>query len=185
MKIYTRTGDDGSTGLFAGGRTRKDSARLHAYGTLDELNAALGLVIANEVRPELAQMVDMIQHELFIVGADLATPLDAEAAWITRVQEAQVARLEAEIDRMETTLPELKNFILPNGTRAAATLHLARTICRRAERWLVTLADDEKINEPAQQYVNRLSDWLFVAARYENHLAGQVETAWRAPGRPA
>lgn len=181
MKIYTRTGDDGTTGLFAGGRTRKDDARLHAYGTIDELNATLGLVIANDVQPELAAMVTAVQHELFSVGADLATPLDADAEWITRVSEDQVTRLESEIDRMEDALPELKNFILPQGTRAAATLHIARTVCRRAERWLVTLSAEEQISPNVAQYVNRLSDWLFVAARYENQLSGRPETVWTAP----
>src|SRR5262249_47853970 len=181
MKIYTRTGDDGTTALFAGGRTTKDSARLHAYGTIDELNSLLGVALAQGTSAELAPMLRAIQNELFMVGSDLSTPLDAKAAWIVRVEPEQVTRLETEIDHMEEHLPPLKNFILPGGTPNAATLHLARTVCRRAERWIVTIAHEDRINEVAMQYVNRLSDWLFVAARYENALAGREEIIWQAP----
>jgi cob(I)alamin adenosyltransferase len=183
MKIYTRTGDDGQTSLFAGGRTGKNSARLHAYGTIDELNSFVGLAIAQGVSGEIAQALRVIQNELFVVGSDLATPLDAEAAWITRVTEDQVTRLEHEIDEMDSQLAPLKNFILPGGSAAASTLHIARTVCRRAERWIVELNVEDNLNASVLHYVNRLSDWLFVAARYENHLSGNGETIWQSPAR--
>jgi cob(I)alamin adenosyltransferase len=183
MKIYTRTGDDGQTSLFAGGRTSKNSARLHAYGTIDELNSFVGLVLAQGVSPELTEALNAIQNELFIVGSDLATPLDAEAAWISRVSEEQVTRLEHEIDQMDAQLAPLKNFILPGGTVAASSLHIARTVCRRAERWIVELGVEENLNASVLHYVNRLSDWLFVAARYENYLSGKDETIWQSPNR--
>lgn len=179
--IYTRTGDDGQTSLFAGGRTSKSTSRLHAYGTIDELNSLLGLALAHGLSPQLVDKVNLIQNELFIVGADLATPLDAEAAWITRVDEQQITRLEREIDDMDEKLPALKNFILPGGTVGAATLHIARTACRRAERWIVGLSTEENINMSALHYINRLSDWLFMAARYENALKGQDDSIWRSP----
>jgi len=181
MKIYTRTGDEGQTSLFAGGRTRKDSARLHAYGTIDELSSVLGLALAQQLSPQVSALVKVIQNELFSVGADLATPLDAQSSHVIRVTEAQVTRLEQEIDQMTERLPALKNFILPGGTSGAATLHIARTVCRRAERWIVTLKEEEPLNASALHYVNRLSDWLFTAARYENMLAGQEETQWQKP----
>jgi cob(I)alamin adenosyltransferase len=180
-RIYTRTGDEGQTSLFAGGRTSKDTARLHAYGTIDELNSVLGLAVAQGLSEELAAKINVIQNELFVVGADLATPLEAEARWIARVSGDQVTRLEREIDAMDDRLPPLENFILPGGTPGAAALHVARTVCRRAERWVVALVGEENLNASTLQYVNRLSDWLFVAARYENLLAGREETIWRSP----
>jgi len=179
MKIYTRTGDDGQTSLFAGGRTSKDAARLHAYGTVDELNSVIGLVLAQRPSAEVGTWLGVIQNELFVVGSDLATPQDAEAKWLVRLSEAPVIRLEQEIDDMSSKLPELKNFILPTGTPAAATLHIARTVCRRAERWAVTVAEQEPLNASVLHYLNRLSDWLFTAARYENLLAGRDETIWQ------
>jgi cob(I)alamin adenosyltransferase len=180
-RIYTRTGDEGQTSLFAGGRTSKDTARLHAYGTIDELNSILGLAVAQGLSADVAAKVGVIQNELFVVGADLATPLEAEAPWITRASEDQVTRLEREIDGMDDRLPPLKNFILPGGTAAAASLHVARTVCRRAERWIVALAGEENLNVSVLHYVNRLSDWLFMAARYENMLSGREESIWRSP----
>ncbi len=180
-RIYTRTGDEGQTSLFAGGRTSKDTARLHAYGTIDELNSVLGLAVAQGLSEELAAKLNVVQNELFVVGADLATPLEADAPWLTRISEEQVTRLEREIDEMDDRLPPLKNFILPGGTAGAASLHVARTVCRRAERWAVALAGDENLNASILHYVNRLSDWLFVAARYENFRAGREETIWRSP----
>ena len=181
MKIYTRTGDEGQTSLFAGGRVEKDALRLHAYGTIDELNSMLGLALAQGLAPELAEWALAIQSELFTVGADLATPLDANAQWITRLGAAAVERLEHQIDAMEVQLAPLKHFILPGGTSGAAALHMARTICRRAERWIVSAGHHEPLNPEVLRYVNRLSDWLFVAARYENMLAGQAEMLWKAP----
>src|SRR5271165_927404 len=135
MKIYTRTGDDGETSLFAGGRVSKDATRLHAYGTIDELNSVLGLALAHGLSSAVSQWLTVIQNELFVVGADLATPEDT--AWIVRLTESPIVRLEHEIDWMDTQIPELKNFILPSGTIGAATLHVGRTVCRRAERWIV------------------------------------------------
>jgi cob(I)alamin adenosyltransferase len=179
--IYTRTGDEGQTSLFAGGRTSKGTARLHAYGTIDELNSILGLALAHGLSEQVASGVRIVQDELFVIGADLATPLEAEAAWITRVSEANVTRLEREIDAMDEQLPPLKNFILPGGTVGAASLHVARTVCRRAERWIVALSQEENINPSVLHYVNRLSDWLFVAARYENMQSSGQESIWRSP----
>ncbi len=180
-RIYTRTGDDGDTSLFAGGRTRKDAARLHAYGTIDELNSVLGFALAQGLCTEVTGMLRVVQNDLFVVGADLATPLEAEAHGVLRVSPNQVTRLENEIDRMDEKLPPLKNFILPGGAPGAASLHIARTVCRRAERWIVTLSREENLNTSIAQYVNRLSDWLFVAARYENTEAGQEDILWQPP----
>ncbi len=180
-RIYTRTGDEGQTSLFAGGRTSKDTARLHAYGTIDELNSMLGLAIAQGLSAEVSAKVRAIQNELFVVGADLATPLDAETSWITRLSGEQVTRLEREIDAMDDRLPALKNFILPGGTVGTASLHVARTICRRAERWIVALTTEENLNASVLHYVNRLSDWLFVAARYESMISGGEEVIWHSP----
>jgi cob(I)alamin adenosyltransferase len=181
LKIYTRTGDNGQTSLFAGGRTSKDSARLHAYGTIDELNSILGLALAHGLSPQVTAWLGVIQNELFIIGSDLATPLDSQSDWIIRIAEDPVTRLEGEIDTMDERLPELKNFILPGRTVGAATLHVARTVCRRAERWIVTVAEQSAINPSVLHYTNRLSDWLFTAARYENMLAGHAETTWQMP----
>jgi cob(I)alamin adenosyltransferase len=181
MKIYTKTGDAGETSLFAGGRVSKNHLRLHTYGTVDELNSVLGLARALGLDSELDSKIGRIQSELFHVGADLATPLDAEAAWVVRVQTDMVQHLEAEIDKLEIELEPLKNFILPGGTPAAASLHQARTVCRRAERWLVALAEQTEINPAALQYLNRLSDWLFVMARAVNHRAGVSDVIWQTP----
>jgi len=183
MKIYTRTGDAGETSLFAGGRVSKGHARVHAYGTVDELNAILGLSLAAGPGDELAEAIRRVQSELFVVGADLATPLDAESRWITRASAEMTAALEQEIDGWEAVLPALKNFILPGGTLAAAFLHQARTVCRRAERWLAALQETDPINPEALRYLNRLSDWLFVAAREANRQSNQPETIWTAPPR--
>ncbi len=183
MKIYTRTGDAGDTSLFAGGRVSKGHGRIHAYGTVDELNAILGLALAAGLSGDLGEAVLRVQNELFVIGADLATPLDAEAKWITRTTADLTAALEQDIDAWDAVLPPLKNFILPGGTLAAAFLHQARTVCRRAERWLVMLQETETVNPEALRYLNRLSDWLFVAAREANRQAGQAESIWTAPAR--
>jgi len=179
MKIYTRTGDDGTTGLFAGGRVKKMHLRVEAYGTVDELNSVLGL--ARALKPAAAVDADLehVQNALFHLGADLATPLDANAAWVVRVTPEQVVWLESGIDAMTAHIPELKNFILPGGTPAAAQIQVGRTVCRRAERLAVALTEDAPINAQALVYLNRLSDWLFTLARYENHLSGMDETIWR------
>lgn len=177
-KIYTCTGDEGETSLFAGGRISKGHVRLHTYGTVDELNAILGLAVAAHMDDEAAAAVQRVQHELFTVGADLATPLDADAKWIVRTTPDMVARLEAEIDQWQAELPTLKQFILPGGGMGGAFLHQARTVCRRAERWLVTLAEVEAVNLEVRRYLNRLSDWLFVSARVVNYRAGNTEQQW-------
>lgn len=180
MKIYTRTGDKGETGLGSGDRVSKASVRLHAYGTVDELNAILGVAIASGLDSRLEQAVDRIQRELFVLGADLALPITAEARRSVRVGEDLVAALERDIDEWQAELPPLKHFILPGGARGVAMLHLARTVCRRGERWVAELQTVEAINEYALQYLNRLSDWLFVAARVANVRAGIAETRWES-----
>jgi len=183
MKIYTRTGDEGETSLFAGGRASKGDLRLHAYGTVDELNTILGLAAAAGVGGSVTAPLARVQAELFTVGADLATPLSAQPKWLVRVSAEMTKRLEAEIDTWQAGLPELRNFILPGGTLGGAFLHQARTVCRRAERWLVMLREQEPVNAEALRYLNRLSDWLFVAARVANHEAGKPEIPWQGTER--
>lgn len=180
MKIYTRTGDDGTTGLFAGGRTSKASLRVEAYGTVDELNAQIGLARAASPSAFTDAALEQVQNVLFHVGADLATPLDAEAKWIVRTTPAQAEWLERSIDEMTAQLPELRAFILPGGTPAAAHIHVARTVCRRAECITVALAAAEPVNPDALVYLNRLSDWLFTLARFENMQAGREDVTWQA-----
>ena len=180
MKIYTRGGDRGDTGLADGSRVRKDHLRVMAYGELDELNSWLGLVIAHSRRRDLVGLLEDVQRDLFALGAQLADPgrrvarRKAKAA----VTEAHVTRLEREIDRREAALPPLRAFVLPGGSRAGALLHLARTVCRRAERSIVTLAERESVDPRVVTYVNRLSDLLFVLARHENRRARRPETRW-------
>jgi cob(I)alamin adenosyltransferase len=174
-KIYTRTGDDGTTGLGSGARRRKDDLRVEAYGTIDEANAAIGLArlsTAADDKP-IDAMLSAIQNDLFDLGADLSTPpSDTPPAYEPlRIVQDQVDRLEREIDRLNADLAPLRSFVLPGGTEAAAALHLARTIVRRAERLMVALAAEEPVGAPALKYVNRLSDFLFVASRYVNHKA--------------
>lgn len=179
MKIYTRTGDSGDTSLFSGGRVRKSDARVETYGTVDELNSLLGLARA-EPLPALAQeWLEHIQNDLFYLGADLATPLEATSSRVVRVTPDAVMYLEQVIDRMDEEVPPLQQFILPGGQRAAATLHVARTVCRRAERLCVALADDFAINPATLVYLNRLSDFLFTLARWVNLRAGESEMAWQ------
>jgi cob(I)alamin adenosyltransferase len=179
MKIYTRTGDGGETGLFGGQRVPKDDLRVHAYGTADECNAALGLARAAGLAPELDELLAHVQAQLFVVGADLATP--GESATIPRVDAAEVAFLEEAIDHLEDGLEPLRQFILPGGTPAAAQLHLARTVCRRAERWAVSLAREEPVSAQVLAYLNRLSDFLFVAARAANARANTPDVPWVSP----
>jgi cob(I)alamin adenosyltransferase len=181
MKIYTKKGDQGETGLFGGERVAKDHLRIRAYGTLDELNAALGLVsLSDPATPEFADRVRRIQGELFQLGAELATPR-GKVVSITLVAGGEVALLENEIDRMEKDLAPLTHFILPGGSPAAAHLHLARTICRRAERELVVLNRSDPLRPVALEYINRLSDYLFVASRFANHRAKVADVLWIAP----
>ena len=179
MKIYTRTGDTGETGLFDGRRVSKSDLRVDAYGEVDELNAAIGLVLASGVDPGMTEMLQAIQSDLFAVGGRLADPSHKVADRVGKmnVGPTHVARLEQWIDQLESELPPLRRFILPGGAAAGAALHLARTICRRAERRIVQLGADEV---PAEllAYVNRLSDFLFVAARAVNRRAGVPELEW-------
>lgn len=171
-KIYTRTGDDGSTGLGDGSRTPKDALRVEAYGTVDELNSAMGVVIALTDQAELKNLLVSIQHHLFDLGGELCIP---ESVMVT---EADVTLLESELDRINEDLPPLKEFILPGGGQAAAQCHLARTICRRAERRLVSLASVETVSPLAIRYLNRLSDLLFVVARKLTASGGFDEQLW-------
>lgn len=186
MKIYTRTGDAGSTGLFGGPRVAKDDARIEAYGTVDELNAALGCVrsavAAGSFDPVLDRQLEQVQHELFSIGAELATP-DPDAHQLRTITTTHVARLESWIDEHEEGLPPLKQFVLPSGTHAASILHLARAVCRRAERRVVTLADraEVEISDAVIIYLNRLSDYLFVLGREANSQAGVADVPWKRP----
>jgi cob(I)alamin adenosyltransferase len=178
MKIYTKSGDDGSTGLFGGGRVRKSDARIECYGTVDELNASLG-VAAVAAPSTIAESLRRVQNELFVVGAHLATPEDSpHTRSLPLLDEAMIGRLEMEIDNAEAELEPLRQFILPGGAEAAARLHLARTVCRRAERVLVEFALDRPVSPTIVTYLNRLSDWLFVMARLANKRAGVADRAW-------
>ncbi len=185
-KIYTRTGDDGTTGLVAGERRPKYDLRIEAYGTVDEANAVIGLVrLHTASMPDLDAMLMRIQNDCFDLGADLATPdtgkkLDYEPL---RIIDSQVERLEADIDALNADLEPLRSFVLPGGSRAAAYLHLARTVVRRAERHMVKLADedDETVSPAAIRFANRLSDFLFVAGRWVND-HGRADVLW-VPGK--
>jgi cob(I)alamin adenosyltransferase len=173
-RIYTRTGDAGTTGLVDGSRIAKDDPRLAAMGDVDEANSAIGVAIAAIDHPAIAAQLTRIQNDLFDLGADIATPGEdfAPTAMALRITAAQVARLEAEIDALNADLPPLTSFILPGGTPAAAALHLARAIVRRAERSAVSAARAVPLNPEAVTYLNRLSDFLFVCARAVNRMAG-------------
>lgn len=178
-KIYTRTGDDGTTGLVSGPRRMKFDLRVAAYGSIDETNSALGVAALHlKDHPKVAAMVFRIQNDLFDLGADLATPDDGQVlAWEPlRIVDKQVGRIEAEIDQLNEKLEPLKSFVLPGGTEASAYLHLARTIARRAEREMVELSkiEGEVVSSAAVKYINRLSDFLFVAARYVNHIGSNA-----------
>lgn len=180
MKIYTKSGDQGETSLFGGGRVPKRHLRVEAYGTIDEVNSVLGLARAAGASAQANQWLEEAQNQLFRLGSDLAAPPGVNANWLKRVSAEDVAWLEKSIDRMTSELPPLKNFILPGGTLAAAQIHVARAVCRRAERLIAALNECEDIGGQALPYVNRLSDWLFTLARYENLRAGKSETLWNA-----
>jgi cob(I)alamin adenosyltransferase len=183
LKIYTKGGDAGETSLYGGQRVPKDAVRVQTYGTVDELNAALGVALTLISDDEVLTALLRIQGELFEVGADLATPMD-RGSTVPRVRPEETIRLEMEIDRFEAELAPLRNFILPGGGPGGAALHMARALCRRAERHLVTLEFSEEINPEVGRYLNRLSDHLFVLARLVNQRAGIPETAWVRPERP-
>jgi len=172
-KITTRTGDAGDTGLGDGSRVSKDHPRVHALGELDELNSALGLLLAEELPAEVSELLHEVQHDLFDLGGELSIPGH------TLLGDAQVARLDAAIEQWNAELPPLKEFILPGGTRTAALAHLARTVCRRAERSVVALGEREKVSDASRHYLNRLSDILFIAGRRLNRHAGRGDLQWR------
>mgnify|MGYP006268365153 CR=1 FL=1 len=182
--IYTRTGDDGTTALFGGDRVGKGNDRIEAYGTVDETNSFVGLARAHLRDEPGAERLDaalgQVQDDLFVLGADLATPPDAKPM-VPRIQPKHVEALEAQIDAFQDDLPELKTFILPGGTPAAAALHTSRTVCRRAERRTVNANAATPVSEQAMIYLNRLSDFLFVAARWANRQAGVREEPWHPP----
>jgi cob(I)alamin adenosyltransferase len=178
-KIYTRKGDEGFTSLGGGQRVAKDSLRVIAYGTVDELNSALGMALAHGLVPRLAELLPTIQNELFHLGSDLCfLESDKEQYQIPQIEARHVETLEKLIDELTAVVGPLENFILPGGSVGAAHLHLARTICRRAERDVITLSAAEPVGAYVIQYLNRLSDTLFVMARYENYERGINEPLW-------
>ena len=185
MKIYTKTGDTGETGLFGGGRVRKDSVRVDAYGEVDELNASLGLARSLAMPTDLDALLQRLQDQLFTVGAVLATPAESKAAAHIPVLEPEwVEAMEQAIDAAETELAPMTHFILPGGSQAASALHLARTVCRRAERRAVPLPASGKAPTSVVVFLNRLSDLLFTLARLSNHRAGIQDVKWM-PEKPA
>ena len=184
MKIYTKTGDSGQTGLFRGPRVFKDDPRIEAYGTVDELNSVLGLARAATLPGDIDLLIARIQNELFSVGAELATP-KPDATGMRIIQSAHIEALERAIDHYESSLEPLQQFILPGGTPAAAALHLARTVCRRAERRVITLVKHpgESVSAEIVIYLNRISDLLFVLARAVNRQSGVADIPWQKPDR--
>ena len=180
MKIYTKTGDSGETGLFGGQRVGKDSTRIEAYGTVDELNSFIGLALCEVKSKDLIDDLRLIQNRLFTVGSDLATPLDSKIKNfnLPRTEEIFFEDLEKRIDFYSNQLEELRNFILPGGSKGASLLHVCRTVCRRGERLVVELMHHEELNKNIVIFLNRLSDFFFVAARYENHITGNEDLKW-------
>jgi cob(I)alamin adenosyltransferase len=178
MKIYTKTGDDGTTGLFGGERVGKSDPRIECTGTIDELNAMIGLAAVGAQEPLLAFLRE-VQNDLFVLGSHLATPSEKQNKSLPPLEDVIIHRLEMQIDSAETNLPPLRNFILPGGTETAARLHVARTICRRAERLLVDFSHDRPVAATMLTYMNRLSDWLFVQARSANASAGVADVLWQ------
>jgi cob(I)alamin adenosyltransferase len=172
-KIYTRTGDDGTTGLGDGSRLDKDTLRIEAIGAVDELNSAIGRVLAHDCPIAVRACLEDVQHDLFELGAELCLP------GVTKIEDTHLARLESQLDGFNAELPGLKEFILPGGAPAAADAHLARTICRRAERTAVALGRKESVADGGRRYLNRLSDLLFVLARVLNRAAGKPDVLWQ------
>ncbi len=181
MKIYTKTGDKGTTALFGGMRVAKDNLRIESYGTVDELNSILGVVLTSIEDDKLIETIRTIQNHLFNLGSDLATPIlnNEKISHIERIDNNITEYLENKIDFFEAQLEPLTNFILPGGTKSAAFLHFARTVCRRAERLIVSLDNKEKINKNIVIYLNRLSDLLFVLARYSNQQNDIPDVIWQ------
>ena len=179
MKIYTRTGDQGETGLFGGARVPKDDIRVESYGTVDEANAAIGVALSTGKSPGIRRVLEDVQADLFTLGAELAsTPDKTVNTGVDLLDDADIERFEHEIDALERDLPELKSFVLPGGSPQAARLHLARTTCRRAERGVVALAAHEAVRPEILRYLNRLSDLLFVMARHANFRAKVADVPW-------
>lgn len=178
MKIYTKRGDSGKTSLFGGQRVAKNNLRIEAYGTIDELNSIAGQARSGKPHQKVASVLKTIQNQLFVLGADLATPPDSKTK-IDRISAEDVKKTEEFIDELQEELPALKNFILPGGSPSAATIHVARTVCRRAERRCIELHSKDEISPEIPQYLNRLSDLLFVLARYQNKKANISEEAWK------
>ncbi len=180
MKIYTKTGDKGDTGLFGGERVSKSSDRIEAYGTVDELNSFIGLAVAEVKDKKVKELLQKIQNELFTVGSDLAAPETEKNTKlkIVRVPEKFFTDAEKSIDYFEEKLDLLKNFVLPGGSKSSALLHVCRSVCRRAERRVVKLSSCDKVNKNILIYLNRLADLFFVLARYENKAAGVTDTKW-------
>ncbi len=180
MKIYTKTGDAGTTGLFSGKRVMKNDLRVQAYGTVDELNSIIGLARSFDLPEKMKIDIEKISMDLFSLGSDLATPLVPKPKFdFNRINEDNISWLEQKIDEADSVLPPLKNFILPGGTKAAAFLHQARTVCRRAERLVVTLSGEEDLGNFVLIYLNRLSDYLFVAARLANFYGNESDIVWK------
>lgn len=172
-KIYTRTGDEGTTGLGDGSRVSKDSLRIHALGDVDELNSVIGMLLIEELPGPTRALLTDVQHDLFDLGGELSIP------GMTLLDSGGVARLERELDAMNDTLDPLKEFILPGGTRPAALAHLSRTVCRRAERAMVRLHSAEPVSDAARRYINRLSDLLFIVGRLLNRAGGRGDVLWQ------
>ncbi len=177
MKIYTKTGDNGTTSLFDGQRVRKDNLRVETYGTVDELNSIIGLALAFDIPAEMKNDLIKINKDLFILGSDLATPINNQIK-VNRIDDHHIKWLEQKIDEYTEILPPLRNFILPGGSHSAAFLHQARTVCRRLERIAVTLSEAEDLGQFVIIYINRLSDYLFVAARFANFLNNREDVVW-------
>jgi cob(I)alamin adenosyltransferase len=183
MKIYTRTGDDGRTGVLGPGRVLKSDARVEAYGAVDELNAVMGVARAHDTGGWLSREFDTLQSLLLHAGAELATTEPSALEKLERVGDPDIAAIEAWIDRFEADLAPLRNFLLPGGTPLAAQLHVARTVCRRAERRVVLLAEGGGVDPRMIRFLNRIADLLFVLARWSNHRAGVSDSEWRGRGR--
>jgi len=179
MKIYTKTGDDGSTALLGGKRVSKAHLRIEAYGTIDELNSYIGLIRDTQQYPLRREQLKEIQDRMFTIGAHLAIVPDAKNVKVPDVDESDLLMLEKAIDDMEALLPELKSFVLPGGHQVVSFSHVARNVCRRAERCIVRLAETEKVDEVIIRYVNRLSDYLFVLSRKIAQEVGAEEVAWK------
>lgn len=181
MKIYTKTGDKGETGLFGGERVSKNSVRIEAYGTVDELNSIIGLTITECNSEEIKTLLQKIQNNLFVLGSDLATP-DSEKnkkLKISRVTPDFAAEIENAIDYFTSQLEELRNFILPGGSKGSSMLHVCRTVCRRAERRVIAIEDGIRISSDIVIFLNRLSDLFFVLSRFENKVSGIPDTTWK------